>query len=167
VPFQLRKLGTGSGQWKPEEKMTGLAAETMPAITAAAGRRMPNSTTVASHSRPTVAGVETLLTLPRNVASITPPTPATAAESANTASLVRTGDTPEVDAAGSDERTAAMPRPVAERWRLRISSVTTPMTASRKNAKVLLSARSKGPNVGRSIDQPAVPLRTHSQAKST
>jgi hypothetical protein len=47
--------------------ITGVAAETMPASTAAAGRRMPNSTTVASHSRLSVAGVAVLEALDWNV----------------------------------------------------------------------------------------------------
>ena len=48
-------------------------AETMPANAAAAGRRMPNSTTVASHSSPLAAGVVELLTLVWNDAYMMPP----------------------------------------------------------------------------------------------
>ena len=62
VPFQLRKLGMNEGKWKPDCKITGLAAETIPARAAAAGRRMPKSTTVAIHSSPRVAGVVWLVT---------------------------------------------------------------------------------------------------------
>ena len=49
VPFHDRN--DANEMWKPELKMTGDAAETMPARIAAAGRRMPNRTTVASQSR--------------------------------------------------------------------------------------------------------------------
>ena len=63
VPFQLSQDGTHDHQWKPDWMITGVAAEAMPASTAAAGRRMPNSTTVASHSRPSMAGVVELETL--------------------------------------------------------------------------------------------------------
>ena len=54
-----------------------------------------------------------------------PPMPAMAAERANRASFTRSGETPEVDAAISDDRTAAMLRPHGERLRLLISSITS------------------------------------------
>ncbi len=91
VPFQLRKVRP---QWKPVPRMTGLMAETSPAMAAAAGRRMPKSTTVTSHSMPVVAGVVTLLTLCWNDTKKMPPTAATPADRAKRPSLVRSGDTP-------------------------------------------------------------------------
>src|SRR3954451_2297743 len=51
VPFQLRNDGRDD-MWNPDGRTPGDAAETMPATTAAPGRRMPNNTTVASHSSP-------------------------------------------------------------------------------------------------------------------
>jgi hypothetical protein len=60
VPCQLNHVGTHDHQWKPLPIMTGADAETIPASTAAAGRRMPNSTTVANHSKLSIAGVAVL-----------------------------------------------------------------------------------------------------------
>ncbi len=60
VPFQLSQEGTHDHQWKPDSMITGEAAETIPASTAAAGRRMPKSTTVANHSKLSMAGVAVL-----------------------------------------------------------------------------------------------------------
>ena len=65
---------TCAGKWIPELKITGDRADPMPAQITAAGRRIPNSTTVASHSKPVVA--ETVsLTVPWYDVYITPPTP--------------------------------------------------------------------------------------------
>ena len=66
VPPQLSHVGTQPHQWKPDDRITGVIADAMPAHAAAAGRRIPNSTAVASHSSPVTAGVVELLTFPWN-----------------------------------------------------------------------------------------------------
>jgi hypothetical protein len=55
VPSHAMK-STGLGKWKPERITVALAADTIPAIIAPPGRRIPNSTTVASQSRPVWVG---------------------------------------------------------------------------------------------------------------
>ena len=62
VPFQLKNDGRYD-MWNPDCRSTGDAAETMPATTAAPGRRMPNRTTVASHSNPVTTVTERLVML--------------------------------------------------------------------------------------------------------
>jgi hypothetical protein len=56
-----------------------------------------------------------LFVLPPIDAYSAPPTPATNAETANSASFVRTGEIPDVAAAASAVRTATIDRPDAER----------------------------------------------------
>jgi hypothetical protein len=120
---------------------------------------MPNSTTVASHSRPLSAGVLKLVADWLKDASSTPPRPAMAAEMAKILSLVVVGDTPTVAAAGSLERTAIIARPFTEACRLRISTQTPRMITSSDTAMVRSSARSMGPSARRGMDQPEVSLR--------
>ncbi len=60
MPFQSSHEGTHDHQWNPDSMMTLLAAEATPARAAAAGRRIPNRTTVASQSSPSTAGVTAL-----------------------------------------------------------------------------------------------------------
>src|SRR6266536_1801578 len=103
VPFHDRN--DANEMWKPELRMTGDAADTMPAKMAAAGRRIPNRTTVASQRRPVVTTTDELLMLNWYDAK-------------NTPSFTRSTDTPDVLAAISDERVAAMARPHGERLRL-------------------------------------------------
>src|ERR1700726_3506314 len=110
VPFQPSQDGNRPGRWMPEPKMTGPMAEKIPARITAAGRRTPNSTTDASQSRPVVTVTERLVMLRWLDAYMTPPTPAMAAERANTPSFTRRTDTPEVLAATSEDRVAAMAR---------------------------------------------------------
>src|SRR6266536_5406395 len=104
VPFHDRN--DANEMWKPELRMTGDAADTMPAKMAAAGRRIPNRTTVASQRRPVVTTTDELLMLNWYDAKNTPPTPAIAAEIANPPSFTRSTETPDVLAAISDERVA-------------------------------------------------------------
>src|SRR5438552_15822705 len=112
VPFQLRNDGRYD-MWKPDWRITGDAAETMPARIAAAGRRMPNSTTVANHSSPVTTVAVWLLMLPCTDEYMTPPSAAIPAETAKMPSFTRSMETPEVLAAMSEERVAAMARPHA------------------------------------------------------
>src|ERR1700720_2680577 len=99
VPFQPSQDGMNDGQWNPPLMICELVAETTPARTAAAGRRIPNSTTVANHTSPTSAGVLSPVTFLATEASRTPPPPATAAANPKIFSLVATGDAPDVAAA--------------------------------------------------------------------
>jgi len=145
--------------WNPELKMTGEAADTMPARIAAAGRRMPNRTTVANQSSPVVTTTDELLMLNWYDAKNTPPTPAIAAEIANTPSLTRSTDTPDVLAAISDDRVAAMARPHDDRRRLWISNAASPTRMSKNIANVLLLFMSNGPITGRGIVHPDCMLR--------
>src|SRR3954464_3574818 len=94
VPFHDRK--SANEMWKPELKMTGDAADTIPARIAAAGRRMPNRTTVANQSSPGVPRPDGLLMLNWYDAKKPPPIPAIAAEMAKTPSLTRSTETPDV-----------------------------------------------------------------------
>ena len=57
-------------------------------------------------------------------------------------------------AAISDDRVAAIERPHVERFRLRMTSATMPMTISMNIANVLSLVRSKGPMIG-TRDRPA------------
>ena len=97
----------------------------------------------------------------------TPPTPAIAAEIANTPSLTRSTDTPDVLAAISDERVAAMARPHDERLRLWMSSAVTPTRRSKNMANVLLLFMSNGPMIGLGIVQPDCSLRSQFHWNST
>src|SRR5580692_1411334 len=155
VPFQLSHDGTHDHQWKPDWRITGVMAAEIPAHAAAAGRRMPKRTTVASHSSPLAAGVVELLMLVWNEAYMIPPTPAMAADRAKRASLTRNGDTPDVDAAISEDRTAAMLRPHGDRLRLFISSITSRTTISSEIAMVRLLARFNAPIFSRGMVQPS------------
>src|SRR5580704_2044718 len=159
VPFQLSHDGTHDHQWKPDWRMTGVMAAEMPAHAAAAGRRMPNRTTVASHSNPVAAGVVELLMLVWNDAYMIPPTAAMAADRANRASFTRSGETPDVDAAISDDRTAAMLRPHGERLRLFINNITSRTTMSSEMAIVRLLARLNAPILSRGMVQPSEVFR--------
>jgi len=100
VPLQSRNVGK-SGQWMPLRNITRLGGGHE-----AGDDRGTGPTDAHEHDagQPQQAedgrGCWTLETLPWVVASITPPTPATAAERAKTASFVRIGDTPEVAAGG-------------------------------------------------------------------
>ena len=167
MPFQESQLGTQDHQWKPDWMMTGVMTEAMPANAAAAGRRMPKSTTVASHSSPLTYGVDALETVVWKEAYMMPPTPAMAAETAKSPSFTRTADTPEVAAATSEERTAAMLRPQEETRRLRIRSITRSTMPRSTMAMVRLSVRSRGPITSRGIVQPDVVLLSHAHWKST
>ena len=69
-------------------------------------------------------------------------------------SLTRAGEMPEVEAAGSDERTAVMARPDADRCRLCMSRVTISTMISRTTARLRSSDRWMGPTLGRLIGQP-------------
>src|ERR1700720_380284 len=120
VPFQPSQDGMNDGQWNPPLMICELVAETTPAKAAAAGRRIPNRTTVANHTSPTSAGVLRPVTFLATEASSTPPNPASAAASPKILSFVATGDAPEVAAASSAVRTATMARPDEDRSRLRI-----------------------------------------------
>ena len=88
-----------------------------------------------------------------------PPNPAIAAEIANTPSFTRSTETPDVLAAISDERVAAIARPHVERLRLRITSAAMPTSISMNIANVLLLFMSNGPMTGRGIAQPDCMLR--------
>ena len=80
------------------------------------------------------------------------------AEMANKPSLIRRGATPDVEAAISDERTAAIPLPHDDRLRLRISTMISPHRTRRTIAIVLLLAKLTGPITGRGMVQPDVLL---------
>src|SRR5579864_7089841 len=128
---------------------------------------MPNRTTTASHSRPLANGAVESLMLVWKAAYMMPPTPAMAAETANSASLTRTGDTPDVAAPTSDDRTAAMLLPHDDRLRLLMSSITMHTSTSIDSAIVRLLARFSGPILGRGMVQPAVVLRNQFHWNST
>ncbi len=89
------------------------------------------------------------------------------AEMANRPSLMRRGATPDVEAAISDERTAAMPLPHDDRLRLRITSMISPHRIKRTIAIVLLLVRLTGPTTGRGMVQPDVLLSSQFHWKST
>ena len=167
VPRRAEPGRHAGGQPEPAGQELGEQCERQPGDERPGWPADPNSTTLDSHSKPTVAGVEPLVTLLLNDASITPPRPAMAAERAKTSSLVRTGDTPDVAAAGSEARVANMARPVGDRFRLWIPSMTSPMMASRTNAMVRLSLRLNAPRAGRCTTQPAVPWRSQFHWNST
>jgi hypothetical protein len=153
----------------PEAKMTGVIADAMPAQITAAGRRMPKSTTVASQSSPVVAVTVRLLMLPWYDAYITPPTPAMAADTANTPIFTRNTETPDVFAATSEERVAAIARPQEDCLRLWMISAVTPTRISMNIANVLLCSwlMSNGPIFGRGIGHPDCVLRSQFHWNST
>ena len=107
VPFQARNVGTQLGQWKPPERMDGKMAPVSPAMMAPAGRRTPHSTTVASHTQAEiggVAGVGGVLVVGDEQDA------AQAGEGGGDGEerqLHQGRGNPEVDAAGSEERTAS------------------------------------------------------------
>src|SRR5215472_8623920 len=88
-----------------------------------------------------------------------PPSPATAADNANRASFTRSGDTPDVAAATSDERTAAMLRPHGERLRLLINSIATSTITSSVSPMVRLLVRLSAPILRQEMCHPVLRLR--------
>ena len=129
----------------------------MPAITAAPGRRMPTKITTASQNSPAWVVAVNGVTLPMKVAKNTPPNPANSADRANTASLVRTIECPEVAAAGSELRTAMMARPVTERWRFLTNQPAANTRITNSTARDFSSWKSNGPSWGRGMSHPLVP----------
>src|SRR5690606_24724366 len=126
-----KRMAGKNGDWKPVQpkmvnscQICGLMTTANPARMAPAGRRMPKSTTVASHSRPASAGVLLGDAERLNEASMTPPRPAMAAEMAKSLSLVMAGETPAVAEAGSLDRTATMARPFGDRRTFQITTQT-------------------------------------------
>ena len=89
---------------------SGLIVNTMPARSAAPVRRVPNRTTIESQISPVVAEKLAALIEVLKVLSRMPPSPATAAENANTSTRAEVSDTPTDVAAGGAVRTATMAR---------------------------------------------------------
>ena len=114
-----------------------------------------------------IGGTELLVSDRSLVASKTPPSPATAAESAKTFSLVAFGETPTDAAAAGALRTASISRPVLDRSRFLIIHTTSAMRMSTNAAMVLVSSRWKGPTSGRVYVHPKSPLRIQSSWNST
>src|SRR5262245_3150087 len=133
----------------PDRITVALAADTIPASMAPPGRRIPNSTTVASHSSPVWVGYALLTIDLLKVARNTPPMPARAAELEKITSLATTGETPAVDAASSDERIAVMARPHGDLRRLVTRTISSPSTINRNTARERSSFRSIPRNDGR------------------
>ena len=113
-------------------KISGVAVNASPASNAPPGRRTPNTTATASQTSAGSGNAFVRSALPPKPTSdsITPPRPAIPADTAKIATFARVGDIPDVRAATSELRTANIERPVADRWRLWIMSVTRPNSTS-------------------------------------
>lgn len=102
-----------------------------------------------------------------NDAYITPPKPASPADSANRTSFVRSTDTPEAIAAAGADRTASIARPDGEPRSALSPAATTATRTTRATPSARSSDRSTGPNTGRGTDHPESPLRSHRNWNST
>ena len=97
-----------------------------PARSAPPGRRIPNVTATAIHTRPITGGALRFEMVPSFMARSAPPRPAMPAERAKIRIWGRAGRIPVARAATSLLRTASISRPVGERMSAWIISVPSP-----------------------------------------
>ncbi len=100
-------------------------------------------------------------------AYITPPNPASPADSVNSSSFVRSTETPEATAAAGADRTASIARPDGEFRRALSPAATSATSTTRATPSARSSDRSTGPNTGRGTDHPVSPFRSHLSWNST
>ena len=129
----VRSLNQLGMKLHPEIQLkTGVVAITArPPRSAPPGRRIPKVTTTASQRSPVMGVAVLLVKEPFVIPSITPPKPAIAPATANSAISLRAGAIPDVRAATDELRTASAARPELDCCRLWIPRVITPkMTRS-------------------------------------